>query len=102
MKVTKEKFRQCIQRYVFETIAPSMSSLSQFAIGFAYAKMEGELDKHLESFGIIGDDKMVDMEHVERLIQQGFRASQGKVEIPVFGHTITFKPEDWMAFKRGM
>lgn len=102
MKITKEKFKQCIQRYVFESVAPSMTSLSQFVIGFAYAQMEGELDKRLEAFGIIGDDKMVDMEHIERLVQQGFKASQGKVEIPVFGHTITVKPEDWMAFKRMM
>lgn len=102
MKITKDKFRQCLQRYVFETIAPSMNSLSQFAIGFAYGQMEEDLDKKLESFGVVGDDNLVDMEQVDRLVQHGFKASHGKVEIPVFGHVITFKPEDWATFKRLM
>lgn len=102
MKITKEKFRQCLQRYVFETIAPSMNSLSQFIIGAGYAQMENDLDKRLEAFGIVGEDGMVDMDKVDRLVQHGFKASQGRVEIPILGHKITLKPEDWMSFKRVM
>lgn len=100
MKVTPDKFRQTLQRFVFEHVAPSMDGFAQFMLGASYGLMETQLGDKLKQLGLVCEDGMVDIDLVDRAITHGFKASKDHFPVRVFGHTITFKPEDWGVFKR--
>lgn len=100
MKVAQDKFRQTLQKFVFEHVVPSMDTFAQFMVGASYGVMELQLGEKLRHFGLIGEDSMVDMDLIDRAVTHGFKASKDRFPITVLGHTITFKPEDWGMFKR--
>lgn len=100
MKITTDKFRQTLQRFVFEHVAPSLNGFAQFMLGAGYGLMETQLGDKLKQFGLVGTDGMVDMDLVDRAVMHGFKASKDSFPVSILGHTITFKPEDWGMFKR--
>lgn len=100
MKITQDKFRQTLQRFVFEHIIPSMDGFAQFMVGASYGLMELKLGDKMKQLGLICDDDMIETDLLERAISHGFKASKGVFPVTILGHKITFKPEDWGAFKR--
>lgn len=100
MKVTQDKFKQTLQRFVFEHVIPSVSPFAQFMLGAGYGLMENQIIPKMKAFGLVCDDDMVDMDVVERAVMHGFKASKDRLPMTFLGHTFTFKPEDWGAFKR--
>lgn len=100
MKVTQDKFKQTLQAFIFDHVAPSMSGFAQFMLGAGYGLMEMQLADKLKDLGLVAQDGMVDMDLIDRAIMHGFKASKGVFPVSILGHTITFKPEDWGTFKR--
>ena len=121
MEVTFEQFKACVQRYLFEKVAPALTeSADRFALGFAHGASEQRIDgmmPQLEVFGVAKDGK-VDIEALERLVEHGFKATEGgKVcfEVPsmrlalarLMGQAsceacpkMTFTMRDWVEFRR--
>lgn len=101
MKITQDKFKQALQRYLFEQVVPSVGNVSsQFLIGMAYGAMENQIVPKMRVFGLVCDDDMIDTDVLERAVMHGFKASKDKFPLSLLGHTFTFKPDDWAAFKR--
>jgi hypothetical protein len=102
MKFTQEKFKQGLQRFVFEHVIPNVDPFAQFMLGATWGLMEPQIIPKMKDFGLICDDGMIDLDVLERAVMHGFKASKDRFPITVLGNTFTFKPDDWAALKRYM
>ena len=100
MKFTQDKFKQTLQRFVFEHVIPNVEPFAQFMLGASWGLMENQLIPKMMQFGLVCEDGMIDLDVMEKAIMHGFKAAKDKFPIPVLGHTFTFKPDDWVTFKR--
>lgn len=121
MEVNFEQFKACVQRFIFEKVAPTLTeSADRFALGFAHGAIEKRIEEmipQLEVFGVAKDGK-VDVDALERLVEHGFKATEGgKVcfEVPsmrlalsrLMGQVscetcpkMAFTMRDWIEFRR--
>ncbi len=102
MKIQTDKFKETLQKYVFEHVIPTVEGGgARFFLGAGYGIMESKLGEKLAMAGLLCDDgKSVDVDALERAITHGFKASDGKASFSVFGHKFTFRESDWNTFKR--
>lgn len=100
-KIPFDRFKQTLQRYVFEQVVPTVEgSFHQFAIGAAWGVMEEQLREKLGMVGALCEDGQVNMELLDKAVAHGFKASKGEVMISAFMHKFRFRPEDWQIFRQ--
>lgn len=103
MKITEERLRKALQKYVFETVIPSVGGAgTQWLLGAGYALMEDRVGALLKDAGLFGEDGTVELDALDRAVAHGFKASGGKASFSLFGHKLTFIQEDWNNFKRSL
>jgi hypothetical protein len=83
MKVSQDKFKQTLQRFVFEYVIPSVEPFQQFFLGAAYGLMENQIIPKMKAFGLVCNDDMVDMDVVERAVMHGFKASKDRLPVSI-------------------
>lgn len=103
MKISEERLRKALQKYVFETVIPSVGGAgTQWLLGAGYALMEDRVGALLKDAGLFGEDGSMELEALERAVAHGFKASGGKASFSLFGHKLTFAQEDWNEFKKSL
>lgn len=107
MKVTHEKFKQVVSRFITENIIPKINlqteeakAVARFVIGSYAESKYPELVENLRQFVLVCDDNEVDIDKTENAIMAGFKAAGGPVTMEKANIRFTFRQDDWMMLKR--
>lgn len=99
MKVSEEKFFAVLEKYLFERVIPSFGDTwAQWMFGAGYAMRKGDISEMARKFGAVDENKLVDVDILNKAAECGFKASGGKASVSLFGKKLTFSKEDWDDF----